>query len=200
MTYFTITTKAGKKSLPSGAGIREQAATQMVRILILLALLGTGGAAILLFDQDSQGKQALTLLPRGGEIHIPLAQLAENRASFFHYYFANRKLRPAALVAWRSSADTASVVLDACKNCYKFHTGYHQSGARLKCLHCGQEFRLGEAKSPSQEDCYPLSVKSSIRSNQLVISTKVLEDSLSYFNPAADDRPETFNISEGGSR
>lgn len=177
----------------------ERAFARTARIGLLIVLLGAGAATLVLMYQDSSEKQVVTLRPMSGEVRIPLAELRQNRAAFFQYYPSDRRSRPVALLAWKSSG-AASAALDACRNCYKFLEGYHQSGGSLKCVYCGEEFNLSEAPPPSKLDCYPIPLRSSIRSNQLFVSTHVLEDSLSYFNAAADDGAKTFNISEGESK
>jgi uncharacterized membrane protein len=98
-----------------------------------------------------------TAVTGSDRISIPLAQLANGAASFFCYRdAAGERLR---FVLARDDQGRVHSIIDACRQCGKFHEGYTSSRGELICRVCGNRYKLA-AIEKGEASCVPLALPS----------------------------------------
>jgi uncharacterized membrane protein len=86
-----------------------------------------------------------------------LAQLATGAASFFCYRDdAGERLR---FVLARDAQGRVHSILDACRQCGKFHEGYTSARGEVICRVCGNRYKLAEMEK-GEASCVPLALPS----------------------------------------
>ncbi len=114
----------------------------------------------------------------GGEIRIPLSDVAGGQAKFFDYTASdNRSMR---FFVIKSSDGIYRAALDACDVCYHAKKGYYQQGDDMVCKNCGNHFRSASVNEVSG-GCNPIGLQRVIEGEHLVIKAAELENRKSYF-------------------
>lgn len=133
------------------------------RIWLGVFVAGAIGASALAF---ATLRPHCALVTGSDRIIIPLSQLGRGAIAFFCYKNeAGDRLR---FVLARDDQGKVHSVLDACRQCGKFHEGYTSSGGDLVCRLCGNRYKLG-AIEKGKASCVPLSLPSRQRGDQLEI-------------------------------
>ena len=122
------------------------------RIWIAIAGLGAISAVALAVPAM---RPLCTAVTGRARISIPLAQLATGAASFFCYHNdAGERLR---FVLARDNQGVVHSIIDACRQCGKFHEGYTSSKDELICRVCGNRYKLA-AIEKGEASCVPLAL------------------------------------------
>jgi uncharacterized membrane protein len=136
-------------------------------MLVMIFVLGRKPA-----DGDSEMLRA-----SGDVVRIPVSQVNEGRAHFFHYKAGGKDIR---LFVLRSSDGVVRAAFDACDVCYPERKGYRQEGDFMVCNNCGNRFpfiRIDVEKS----GCNPAPVERKVEGSNLVIKVADIERGAFYF-------------------
>jgi len=119
-----------------------------------IAALGAISAAVLAVPAMRPGCTAVTGSDR---ISVPLARLGTGAAAFFCYRDdAGERLR---FVLARDDQGKVHSIIDACRQCGKFHEGYTSAGGELICRVCGNRYKLAQIEK-GEASCVPLALPS----------------------------------------
>jgi uncharacterized membrane protein len=133
--------------------------------LVLLVLLITGGC----------GKQPVehnVVTPKNGAIRIPVSEVHDGKVHLFTYKKSGNRIN---FFIRTDGKDNLSACFDACFTCYKHKKGYRQEGTDLVCNECSMKFRLADEHWDNTQGCSPISLKSRIENNEVVIMADDLE-------------------------
>ncbi len=116
--------------------------------------------------------------PRDGAIRIPVAEVHDGKVHFFTYKNSGKRIN---FFVRTDGKDNLSSCFDACFTCYKHKKGYREEGTNLVCNECGLKFRLADERWDNSGGCSPITLKSRIENNELVIMTEDLEKGRKLF-------------------
>ena len=109
----------------------------------------------------------------GGEIRIPLADLASGQAVFFEHARPGGG-PPVRFFALKGEDGVHRAALDACEVCFHARKGYFQRGQEMVCRQCGQSFPSTLINQRSG-GCHPIGVPRRVDGEQLVVRAADLE-------------------------
>jgi uncharacterized membrane protein len=105
-------------------------------------------------------------------ITIPLSQLTAGAVSFFCYHnAAGDRLR---FILARDADGKVHSVVDACRQCGKFHEGYTTAHGELICRFCGNKYQVADIER-GQASCVPLGLPSRQHSDHVEIRVSDLK-------------------------
>jgi uncharacterized membrane protein len=109
---------------------------------------------------------------KNAALSVAIANLPLGTARFFCYRDnAGSKLR---FVLARDSDGNVHAVLDACRQCYKFHEGYAVSHGYLICRLCGNRYTLRNMAA-GEASCVPVPVRYQVRGNTVRVKVADLK-------------------------
>ncbi len=155
------------------------ALTALFAIVIYLVMSGASdkSASTKVAVANSSPAQSVSQAA-GGEIRIPLSDVAGGQAKFFDYTASdNRSMR---FFVIKSSDGVYRAALDACDVCYHAKKGYYQQGDDMVCKNCGNHFRSASVNEVSG-GCNPIGLQRVIEGEHIVIKAAELENRKSYF-------------------
>lgn len=114
----------------------------------------------------------------GGDVRIPLTEVADGDAKFFDYKLSTGK--PARFFVLKSSDGAYRAALDACDVCYHAKKGYRQDGDEMVCNNCGLKFPSNRINEVSG-GCNPVGLPRTVEGDHLVIKASELEKRAQYF-------------------
>ena len=138
---------------------------------LLLILLISGGCGKLPAEHK-------VVTPRDGEIRLSLGEVNDGKVHFYTYKKSGKRIN---FFVRADGNDNLSACFDACFTCYKHKKGYRQEGTDIVCNECNMMFRLADEHWDNSKGCSPISVKSRVEKNELVIMTGDLERGLKLF-------------------
>ncbi len=130
---------------------------------------------LLLFLAAGCGKQPplhQVVTPKNDAIRIPVSEVHDGKVHFYTYKKSGKRIN---FLVRTDGNDNLSACFDACFTCYKRKKGYREEGTDLVCNECGMKFRLADEHWDNSQGCSPVSIKSRIENNELVIMTADLE-------------------------
>jgi uncharacterized membrane protein len=130
---------------------------------------------LILFMSGGCGKQPALhqiVTPKDGAIRIPVGEVHDGKVHFYTYKKSGTRIN---FLVRTDGNDNISACFDACFTCYKHKKGYKQEGTDLVCNECGMRFRLADEHWDNSQGCSPISIKSRIENNELVIMAGDLE-------------------------
>lgn len=152
----------------------------LLPVLALAALLGLGAAGWLLFGQGAGG--FTTVAAAGGEVAIPVADLADGQARFYRFAGRSGEVR---LFLVKSRDGVVRAAFDTCDVCYKAGKGYRQEGDFMVCNNCNQQFR-SDLVNEIKGGCNPAPLARLVKAGQVTIRSADLENGRRYFALAAN--------------
>jgi uncharacterized membrane protein len=121
------------------------------------------------------GKQPVehkVVTPKNGEIRIPVSEVHDGKVHFFTHKKSGKRIN---FFIRSDGKDKLSASFDACFTCYKHKKGYREEGTDLVCNECNMKFRLADEHWDNSRGCSPISLKSRIEKDEVVIMTEDLE-------------------------
>lgn len=143
------------------------AAIAVVVLVVLVAVRGPGdGSAV-----------ATEAVPVGGNVQIPLQDLAGGAARFYTYDVAGVTVR---FFVMQSSDGQYRSAFDASKECGPFKKGFRQEGTDMVCNKCGQKF-AAVGINVLTGGCNPASIDRKVSGETLVLKAEDIERGVQYF-------------------
>ena len=127
------------------------------------------------------GKQPVehnVVSPKNGAIRIPVREVHDGKVHLFTYKKSGKRIN---FLIRTDGDDRLSACFDACFTCYKHKKGYRQEGTDLVCNECSMKFRLADEHWDNTQGCSPISLKSRIENNEVVIMAEDLEKGQKLF-------------------
>jgi uncharacterized membrane protein len=141
-----------------------------LRLLLILAILA--GVGFLLAGPLRDPSCTLLGAAQKGLLRVPVANLPAGTARFFCYRDdAGRRLR---FVLARDSEGHVHAVMDACRQCYKFHKGYLVTHGHLICRLCGTRYKL-KSMDTGKASCVPVPLQFQTRGDTVQIKVSDLK-------------------------
>ncbi|MFC1884787.1 Fe-S-containing protein [Thermodesulfobacteriota bacterium] len=137
-----------------------------IRFAIAVAVI-TGLLLVMNNACSSYGSKDGELIPKNGNIRIPLKEIDDGKAHYF-----NVKADDGITVKFfvlKSRDGIVRAAIDACDVCFRSGKGYVQEGDYMVCQNCGQRFlssKINEVKG----GCNPAPLKRKIEGQDLIIS------------------------------
>jgi len=128
-------------------------------------------------DPAARLAHAITVKSEGGDVRIPLADLADNKAHFFAYASGDKKVT---FFAIKAADGTIRTAYDACISCNHAKLGYRQEGDLVVCNNCGMGFKptdIGMATG----GCNPIVLSKVVDGQTVVLKVKDIEAGAQYF-------------------
>ena len=113
-----------------------------------------------------------------GVVKIPLAQVNDGTARFFHYTVQGKDIR---FFVLKSSDGVIRVAFDACDICYKARKGYRQEGDFMICNNCRNRFPSVNI-NVLRGGCNPVPLEMTISGSTLIIKVLDILKGESYFS------------------
>jgi uncharacterized membrane protein len=154
---------------------------------ILIALAAIAGIGYFALGRTSERPATAEIMtvaaaesqdPAEDMVVVPIAGLAEGKATFFDYV-AGDKTRVRFFVV-KGSDGVYRAALDACDVCYTAKKGYSQDGDDMICKQCRQRFPISRVNEEAG-GCNPVPLERKVAGGNLLIPKSELESRTSYF-------------------
>lgn len=109
---------------------------------------------------------------KDGAIRVPVGEMHDGKVHLFTYKKSGKRIN---FFIRTDGKDNLSACFDACFTCYKHKKGYRQEGPDLVCNECSMKFRLADEHWDNSRGCSPITLKSRIENNEVVIMAEDLE-------------------------
>lgn len=113
----------------------------------------------------------------GGDVTIPLSEIADGEAHFYTYDADGTEVR---YFVMKSSDGEYRAAFDACDVCYAQKKGYHQEGDEMVCNNCGRRFPSDKI-NVLEGGCNPSPVDRTVAGDHLVLDAQDLQTGVQYF-------------------
>jgi uncharacterized membrane protein len=134
-------------------------------------------ALILMAGRSDAPAAATQSVATGGNVEIPLQELAGGEAKFFTHDVNGVAVKYFVL---KSPDGEYRAALDASQECAKFKKGFRQEGNDLVCNECGQKF-ASVSINVSDGACNPLSIDRKVKGKNLILKVADLQSGVQYF-------------------
>lgn len=114
----------------------------------------------------------------GGVVKIPLAQVNDGAAHYFHYTVRGRDIR---FFVLKSSDGIIRAAFDACDVCYKEKKGYSQEGDFMICNNCRNRFPSTKI-NVLKGGCNPAPLEKTVSGSTLIIKVQDILKGETYFS------------------
>ncbi len=133
------------------------------------------GAAVI---AASVSYPACTAVAGSDRLRVAIAKLAPGTANFFCYRDeSGERLR---FVLARDEHGDVHSILDACRQCGKFHQGYTAADGQLICRVCGNKYKLAEIER-GEGSCVPIALPRTQNQDHVEIKVADLEQASRQF-------------------
>jgi len=122
---------------------------------------GTGGAS----DTDTPPPQEESV------INIPVSEISTS-AKFYTYNSNGVNVR---YFIVKDGGGNTKVAADACDVCYDAKKGYRQSGDKMVCKNCGNQYPISQLGPKNSAGCWPSYIPHTIQGQNIVITTDDLD-------------------------
>jgi uncharacterized membrane protein len=147
--------------------------------LIGLVVMLLGAVTLVVCHRRSDPPQSFATVGPGGDVRVPLADVASGQARFIQYL--TRDGREVRFFAVRSTDGVTRVALDACEKCYREGRGYRQAGSHMVCNYCQKSYDAASIGDAS-DGCQPLPLERIMEGNAVIVRAATLERSGSFFH------------------
>ncbi len=112
----------------------------LIEILVMVVILSLAGCTDTTQNNNSNKNTDYNSAPwqNETEARIPISNLSTT-AKFYSFDSNGVTIR---YFAVKDNSGSVHVAFDACDVCYEAKKGYRQSGNKMQCINCGQEFPI----------------------------------------------------------
>jgi uncharacterized membrane protein len=142
----------------------------------LLALVAIAAVIVVGRGGDATETTATAAAP-GGNVMIPLAQVADGQAHFYTYDSGGTEVK---YFVMKSADGKVRAAFDACDVCYAQKKGYHQEGDVMVCNNCGRRFPSNQI-NVRQGGCNPSPLIRTTQGQNLILKASDLQTGVQYF-------------------
>jgi uncharacterized membrane protein len=149
----------------------------LVALLITAFVIGIGISPVV-FGEKGSYEPSKAIQSSKSVVKIPLAQVNDGTARFFHYKVQGKDIR---FFVLKSSDGIIRAAFDACDICYKARKGYRQEGDFMICNNCRNRFpsvKINILKG----GCNPVPLERTISGSTLIIKVQDILKGDSYFS------------------
>ena len=147
------------------------------KLIILTVIVVTIVAVFALSKKNSYGTSQ-EIKPANGIVKIPVAQVQDGKAHFFHYSNHGKDIR---FFVLRSSDGVLRAAFDTCDVCYQERKGYRQVGDAMVCNNCETAFPSVYI-NVRKGGCNPVPLARTVDGNDLIITVPDILQGAYYFS------------------
>ena len=147
------------------------------KLFILTVIIVIVVAVFSLSKKNSYGT-SLEIKPTNGAVKIPVAQVQDGKAHFFHYNNRGKAIR---FFVLRSSDGVLRAAFDTCDVCYQERKGYRQVEDAMVCNNCQTAFPSVYI-NVRKGGCNPIPLSRTIAGNDLIIKVPDILQGARYFS------------------
>lgn len=114
----------------------------------------------------------------GDRLRIPLAQVNDGGVHFFTYKYQGKNIN---FFVRTDGQGRLRTHFDACYSCFKYKKGYVHEGTQVICIACRIGYDLQDPIWDYVGACVPITLKSSMAGNWLVVKQSHLEKGERFF-------------------
>lgn len=114
----------------------------------------------------------------GDVVRVDTTGLRNGSGAFFTYRTAAGGT--VEFIVYRDSLGTPRVVLDACRNCFRWRQGYSLEDGYLTCRKCGERFHIDSFEG-GRASCAPIPLPVIIAGGETCVPVRDLELAQKYF-------------------
>lgn len=162
-----------KDIIKKGAGRIRTLVTLIITVLVIGIGMSPFALGEKIFYEPSQAVQSSK-----GVVKIPLVQVNDGAAHFFHYTVRGRDIR---FFVLKSSDGVIRAAFDACDVCYKEKKGYSQAGDFMICNNCRNRFPSTKV-NVLKGGCNPAPLEKTVLGSTLVIKVQDILKGEPYFS------------------
>ena len=149
--------------------------------LTVITLLGA--VVVYLFLGSGNGEGALGRAVKvaatpGQDVRIPVAEVSDGQAKFYHYTLSNNQ--EIGFFVVKSPDGVIRAAFNACDVCYANRLGYTQRGNDMVCNKCGRPFPTASVNEV-KGGCNPAPLTRTVEGDQLLIKASDLQQGAFYF-------------------
>jgi len=111
-------------------------------------------------------------------VRLSLKKVADGNVHFYTYKYNDRNIN---FLVRTDGKGQLHAHFDACYACFKYKLGYCVEGPDILCIACGLKYNLAEEAWDFIGPCAPISLKSKVRKNYLIIKVSTLEKGARLF-------------------
>ena len=127
---------------------------------------------------ERQAPQHPIVVPNGDRVSIRLAAVNDGGVHFFTYKCEGKNIN---FFVRTDGTGRLQAHFDACYSCFKYKLGYVREGNQVVCIACRIGYNLGDVLWDYVGACAPISLRSRISGERLVISRSWLEKGIKFF-------------------
>lgn len=165
--------RLSKKNIMQGGYKRKI----LVAMIISALIVGIVVSAQAYSEKKSYGTSR-ALQSSNGIVKIPLVQVNDGVAHFFHYTLRGKDIR---FFILKSSDGVIRTAFDTCDVCYKAKRGYRQEGDFMICNNCGNRFPSGNI-NVLRGGCNPVPLERTVSGGNLIIKIQDILKGEFYFS------------------
>jgi uncharacterized membrane protein len=147
---------------------------QVILAAMVMVVFLVGAVSVFAFSLGKYEKVKAT----GGVVTIPVAKLADGKASFYKFEDGGKEIN---FFVAKAPDGSYKVAFDACDACYKSKKGYEQQGDKMNCKNCNQKFAINRLGPNATGGCNPGYLPHQQKGNDITISVNDLKGGARYF-------------------
>lgn len=163
-----------KKDLKKKGAVK----TRILASLVIAALVIGIGMSLPAFGEKGSYEPSKAVQLSKGVVKIPLSQVNNGSARFFHHTVKGKEIR---FFVLKSSDGVIRAAFDACDICYKARKGYRQEGDFMICKNCRNRFPSVNI-NVLRGGCNPVPLERTISGGSLIIKVQDILKGESYFS------------------
>jgi uncharacterized membrane protein len=157
---------------------RGESRKMTLAVLILIAAIAGAVVSAFAFGGKNYFEASQAVQASGGVVKIPLAQVNDGAAHFFHYTAGGRDIR---FFVLKSSDGVIRSSFDACDVCFREKKGYRQEGDFMICNNCGNRFPSTKI-NVLKGGCNPAPLEKAVSGSALIIKVLDILKGETYFS------------------
>ena len=114
----------------------------------------------------------------GDFVKLPLSEVNDGGVHFYTYKIAGKNVN---FLVRTDAKNKLHSHLDACYSCFKYKLGYFVEDADLVCWPCRYRYALAEEEWQYIQACAPITLRSRIKGDYLLIKISVLQRAGKFF-------------------
>lgn len=139
---------------------------------MILRRLGIYCLFFILCGCTRQAPEHTLVVAHGNHVRCPLAEVDDGRVHFYTYKHEGKNINFLVRTDGKGRLHTH---FDACYSCYKYKMGYRVEGDHILCIACNLKYNLDEDFWDFVGPCAPISLRSKVKGDCLVINVSSLE-------------------------
>ena len=138
----------------------------------IIRAVAAGCLFALLVGCGPQAPEHTLVTADGDAVRFPLKEVDDGNVHFYTYKYKDKNIN---FLVRTDGKGKLHAHFDACYACFKYKLGYCVEGPDILCIACGLKYSLAEEAWDFIGPCAPISMKSKVQENFMVIKVSTLE-------------------------